>query len=78
MSEPRPSAVELLQRPDALLTSTHLKELGLSQRAIDAVWRACPVVKFPGYDRPMVRVEHFRAFVDDSTFDGRSKVVPPA
>jgi hypothetical protein len=54
-----PSVADLLERPGSLLTSTHLAELGLSRKAIDAVWRACPVVILPGYRRPMVRVEDF-------------------
>jgi hypothetical protein len=66
----RPSAVELLERPDALLTSSHLAELGLNRRAIDAVYRSCPTVIFPGYRRPMVRVEDYLAFVETSTYRG--------
>jgi hypothetical protein len=60
----------LLERPDALLTSSHLADLGLNRRAIDAVFRACPIVSFPGYRRPMVRVADYLAFVDASTYRG--------
>ena len=35
----RPTAAELLERPDALLTRTALAELGLGRAAIDAVFR---------------------------------------
>ena len=37
-------ATELLETPGALLTRTHLRELGLERRAIDAVFRKLPVV----------------------------------
>ena len=43
-----PKATELLETPGALLTRTHLRELGLGRAAIDAVFRALPVVVFPG------------------------------
>jgi hypothetical protein len=66
----RPSAVDLLERPDALLTSSHLAELGLSRRAIDAVFRGCPVVLFADYRRPMVKVADYLAYVESSTYRG--------
>jgi hypothetical protein len=62
------SAVDLLANPEALLSTSHLAELGLSRRAIDAVLRACPVVAFPGYRRPLVRVADYLALVEDSTY----------
>src|SRR3954470_16424374 len=40
----RPVAIELLAVPEALLTRTHLRQLGLERRAIDAIFRALPVV----------------------------------
>ena len=55
----RPTAEELLDRPDALLTRSHLRELGLERRAIDAVFKAVPNVLVPGYSRPLIRVEHY-------------------
>jgi hypothetical protein len=61
-------AADLLARPDAFLTRTHLRELGLERRAVDAVFRACPVVAIPGYSRPLVRVEDFRRFLDEHTY----------
>ena len=76
MSE-RPSVLDLLERSDALLTSTHLAELGLSRRAIDAVFRGCPVVVFADYKRPMVRVQDYLAFVESSTYRG-DRVWPDA
>ena len=62
------SARELLEIPDALLTRTHLHELGLERRAIDAVFRALPVVVLPGYSRPMIRVAQFRELVERFTY----------
>ena len=70
----RASAVELLERPDALLSRTHLRELGLERRAVDAVFRACPVVALPGYARPLVRVADFKTFLAEHTYNGRDRV----
>lgn len=63
-------AAELLEVPGALLTRTHLRQLGLERRAVDAIFRACPVVKLPGYRRPLVRGEDVRALLARSTYDG--------
>ena len=40
----RPSASELLVTPSALLSRSHLRELGLERRAVDAVFRELDVV----------------------------------
>jgi hypothetical protein len=72
----RPTAAELLETPGALLTSSHLAELGLSRRAIDAVWRALPTVHLPGYSRPMIRVEDYLELIARRTFDGKTAVRP--
>ncbi|MGH3105118.1 MAG: hypothetical protein ACRDN6_13580 [Gaiellaceae bacterium] len=61
-------ATELLATPEALLTRTHLRELGLERRAVDAVFRALPVVAFPGYSRPMVRAQDYIELVERYTF----------
>jgi hypothetical protein len=45
-------------------------ELGLERRAVDAVFRACPVVVLPGYSRPLVRVEDYRRLIDESVYGG--------
>jgi len=70
----RDTVARLLATPGALLTRSHLRELGLERRAIDAVFRACQVVVLPGYSRPLVRVEDYRALLESSTYDGRSRV----
>jgi hypothetical protein len=70
----RPTAAELLATPEALLTRSHLRELGLERRAVDAVFRACPIVALPGYSRPVVRVRDYLALLKESTYDGRTRV----
>ncbi len=64
-----PVATELLETPVALLTRTHLRELGLERRAVDAVFRALPVVALPGYSRPMIRADQYVELLERSTFD---------
>ena len=66
----RPSASERLANPHALLTRTDLTELGLQRGAVDAVFRALPVVVLPGYSRPMIKVGDYRALIERSTFRG--------
>jgi hypothetical protein len=68
------SAAELLANPDALLTRTHLRELGLERRAVDAVFRACPIVALPGYSRPLIRVRDYLTLLEVSTYDGLTRV----
>jgi hypothetical protein len=70
----RPTAAELLANPDALLNRGHLRELGPERRAVDAVFRACPVVVLPGYSRPVIRVRDYVTLLEESTHDGRSRV----
>ena len=70
----RPTAAELLATPDALLTRSHLRELGLERRAVDAIFRACPVVALPGYSRPVIRVRDYLVLLDKSTHDGKTRV----
>jgi integrase/recombinase XerC len=50
-----PSPVERLANLEAFLSRSDLRELGLERRAIDAVFRACPVVVLPTrYKLPLV------------------------
>jgi len=65
-----PSPAERLDMPGAFLSRSDLRELGLERRAVDAVFRACPVVCLPGYSRPLVRVEDYRALIEASTYAG--------
>ena len=69
----RPTATELLGTPGALLSRTHLRELGLERRAVDAVFRALPVVALPGYSRPIVRAEDYLPVARREHLRGRSR-----
>jgi len=64
----RPSAAQLVSTPGALLTRSHLRQLGLERRAVDAVFRMLPVVALPGYSRPMIRAEQYRDLVEQHTY----------
>ena len=66
----RPNASARLTNPDALLSRTDLRELGLERRAVDAVFRALPVVVLPGYRRPLIRVSDYLRLLEASTCDG--------
>jgi len=66
----RSPASELVTTPGALLTRSHLRELGLERRAIDAVFRAVPVVALPGYTRPMIRAEDYLELLEANTYRG--------
>ncbi len=64
--------VERLALPDALLSRTDLRELGLERRAVDAVFRALDVIVLPGYSRPLVRVSDYLELLERSTYsEGR-------
>ena len=69
-TRPHPPAKELLGTPGALLNRSHLRELGLERRAVDAVFRALPVVALPGYSRPLIRAEQYLELVENNTFRG--------
>jgi len=71
----RPQAADLLRTPEAMLTRTDLRDLGLERRAVDAVFRALPVIYLPGYRRPMVRVADYLALIEEHTYRG-DRVVP--
>jgi hypothetical protein len=68
MSPGRPSAVELLDCPGAILTRGDLAALGLTRSMIDAVFRALPVVVFPGTRRPGVKREDYLALLERCTY----------
>jgi hypothetical protein len=65
-----PTAAQLLDTPGALLTRSHLRELGLGRAAIDAVFRRLPVVVFPESARPHVKRDDYVALVQAATYDG--------
>lgn len=66
----RSPASERLANPDAVLTRTDLAELGYERRAVDAIFRACPVESWPGYSRPMIRVADFLEWRERATYRG--------
>ncbi len=65
-----PPSSERLARREGFLTRSDLAALGLERRAIDAVFRALPIVSFPGYSRPLVRVQDYLELVERSTYRG--------
>jgi hypothetical protein len=66
----RPTAAARLENADAVLSRRDLAELGYERRAVDAIFRACPVVSLPGYSRPLIRVSDFRALLAEHTYRG--------
>jgi hypothetical protein len=64
----RPTPAQLLERDGALLTRGDLAELGLTRTMIDAVFRALPVVVFPGSRRPAVRRDDYLDLLEQSTY----------
>ena len=70
----RPSASERLRNPDALLTRTDLRELGLERRAVDVVFRQCAIVVLPGYSRPLIRVADYLELLEACTFRSGERV----
>jgi hypothetical protein len=56
--------------PAAFLSRGDLRELGLERRAVDAVFRSCPVVVLPGYSRPLVKVGDYLALIAENTYTG--------
>lgn len=69
-----PSAAELLRSGTGFLTRSHLRDLGLERRAIDGIFRALDVVVWPGYSRPMIRVEDFLQLQERSSFRDGERV----
>lgn len=66
----RPAPADRLANPDAVLTRTDLVELGYERRAVDAIFRACPVQVWDGYARPMIRVADFLEWRERMTYRG--------
>lgn len=66
----RPTAAELLETPQAHLTRSHLRELGHERRAADAIFKALPVVKVPGFARTTIRVSDYLELIEQNTYRG--------
>lgn len=75
MTDRRPSARELLAQGSGLLTRSHLRELGLERRAVDAVFLELDVIILPGYSRPMIEVADYLALVERCRY-GPDRVQP--
>jgi hypothetical protein len=67
-NQPPPAARVLLETPGALLTRSHLRDLGLERRAIDAVFRRLPVVALPGYSRPLIHADEYLDLIAQHTY----------
>jgi hypothetical protein len=68
------TAADRVTNPDAVLSRSDLRELGYERRAVDAIFRSCPVVALPGYSRPLIRVADYLTFLEANTYDGRTRV----
>ena len=66
----RPSPSDRLANPDAVLTRSDLAQLGYERRAVDSIFRACPIEAWPGYSRPLIRVADFLAWRARFTYSG--------
>ena len=65
-----PTPAARLENLDAILTRSDLRELGYERRAVDAIFRACPVESWPGYSKPMIRVADFLEWRERCTYRG--------
>jgi hypothetical protein len=65
-----PAPAARLENHDAVLTRSDLRELGYERRAVDAIFRACPVECWPGYSKPMIRVADFLEWRERCTYRG--------
>jgi hypothetical protein len=54
--------------PDRLLSRSDLRAFGLERRAIDAVFAALPVVRLPGYARPLIRGADYLQLLERSSY----------
>jgi hypothetical protein len=54
--------------PGRLLSRSDLRELGLERRAIDATFAALPVVRLPGYARPLIREADYLRLLEESSY----------
>jgi hypothetical protein len=63
-------AADRLANPAAVLTRSDLAELGYERRAVDAIFRDCPVESWEGYSRPPIRVSDFLEWRERATYRG--------
>ena len=63
-----PTVSELLERPGAVLTRRHLRDLGYTRTAIDRIFQTLDVIFFPGQVKGgAVKVEDYLALVERCT-----------
>jgi hypothetical protein len=74
--QPGKSAGELLREPNALLTRSHLRDLGWPRTGVDVIFRTCPNIILAGYTRPVIRVADYLALLEASTY-ADDRVQPP-
>jgi hypothetical protein len=67
----RPSAEDRVGNPEAVLSRPDLRTLGYERRAIDAIFRECPVISLPGYSRPLIRVSDYLELLERCSYDDR-------
>lgn len=70
----RPTPSDRLANPDAVLSRSDLRDLGYERRAVDAIFRACPIVSLPNYSRPLILVSDYRELVECSTYRDGARV----
>jgi hypothetical protein len=61
---------ERLANAEAVLSRSDLAALGYGRRAVDAIFRHCPVEFHEGYSRGLIRVGDFLAYRQARTFRG--------
>ena len=69
-TDARPPAPVRLANPEAVLSRSDLRDLGYERRAIDVIFRGCPIIALPGYRRPLIRVSDYLRFVEQHTYRG--------
>jgi putative flavoprotein involved in K+ transport len=50
---------ERLRCPEAVLSRTDLTDLGYTRRAVDDIFRHCPVIVLPDFSRPLIKVADY-------------------
>jgi hypothetical protein len=75
VTDRRPAA-ELLASDGALLDRRAVAELGFARRSVDMIFKTLPVVALPDVRRVYVRSDDLRAYLEQHTYDGRTKIRP--
>ena len=71
----RPTAADLLDTPGALLSPARTyASSATSAAALSTRLSRLPIVSLPRYSRPLIRVADYFVFLEQHTFDGRTRV----